>query len=150
GHSPMWTALVVALTLGVQPGGGPTLTNPHFTYGPGGLTRPDAKFLPGDIVFLSADVGGLKFDKDALTSYRVSMEVSNAAGETLLRQKPHESQARNILGGKTIPCRVHLSLPPGQPSGTHTIKLTVEDVATGKKQTLAQKFEVLPAAFGLV
>jgi hypothetical protein len=149
----MWTAAVVALVLGLppaQPGTSLALTKPHFTYGPGGVTRPDAKYLPGDTVFLSFDVANLKFDADANASYRIAMEVTNADGEAVLRQKPHASKVKNILGGKAVPCRVHVALPPGYPSGTYTIKVTVEDLATKQGQSLAQKFEVLPAAFGLV
>jgi hypothetical protein len=147
----MWTAFVV-LALGVQPAqtGGLTLTQPRFTYGPAGATRAGAKFLPGDIVYLSLDVGGLKFDGESKAHYRVGMEVSNSAGETLFRQKPHQSAVLNLLGGKTVPCGVSVVLPTDYSAGSYTVKVTVEDVATKQAQTLAQKFEVLPAAFGLV
>ncbi len=148
----MWTAAVVALALGLppQPGTSLTLTGPRFTFGPGGVTRPDAKYLPGDTAFLSFNVGGLKFDADANANYRIGMEVTNADGEAVLRQKPHAAKVKNLLGGKAIPCRVHVALPPGYPAGTYTIKVTVEDLGTKQSQSLAQKFEVLPAAFGLV
>jgi hypothetical protein len=149
----MWTAFVVALALGVQPGqlGAPlTLLDPRFTYGPAGATRPDAKFLPGDTVHLSFAVGNLKFDGDAQATYRIAMEVANSAGEALFRQKPHQSSVKNVLGGKTIPCRVQVALPPEQPAGSYTVKVTIEDTATKQAKSLTQKFEVLPAAFGLV
>jgi hypothetical protein len=149
----MWTAFVVALALGAQPAqlGAPlALIEPRFTYGPGGATRPDAKFLPGDTVYLSFEVGNLKFDGDSQASYRIVMEVANSAGEVLFRQKPHKSQVKNILGGKAMPCRVQVALPPDHTSGSHTIKVTVEDTATKQSRTLSQKFEVLPAEFGLV
>jgi hypothetical protein len=149
----MWTAFVVALALGVQSeklGAPLVLLDPRFTFGPAGATRPDGKFLPGDTVHLSFDVGNLKFDGDSQASYRIAMEVANSAGEMLFRQKPHKSQARNVLGGKTIPCRVQVALPPAQPAGSYTVKVTIEDTATKQSQSLTQKFEVLPAAFGLV
>jgi hypothetical protein len=148
----MWTAFVVALALGVQPAqtDALTLSQPRFTYGPAGATRPDGKFLPGDAVHLSFAVGGLKFGGDAQASYRVAMEVANGAGEMLFRQKPHQSKVKNILGGKTVPCQVQVSLPPEQAAGSYSIKVTVEDVATKQSKSLTQKFEVLPAGFGLV
>src|SRR5206468_1135134 len=149
---PMWTACVVALALGVQPAqtGALTLSQPRFTFGPAGLTRPDGNFLPGDVVYLSFDVAGLKFDDEAKANYSVAMEVSNGAGNALFRQKPHASHVRNLLGGKSVPCSVQVQLPVEQEAGAYTIKVTIEDAATKQSQTVTQKFAVLKAGFGLV
>jgi hypothetical protein len=148
----MWTACVVALALGVQPAqtGALTLNQPRFTFGPAGLTRTDGKFLPGDVVYMTFDVAGLKFDDESKAKYSVAMEISDAAGNTLYRQKPHASMVRNVLGGKAVPCSVQVQLPVDHPAGTLTVKVTVEDKATNQSGSVSKKVEVLKAGFGIV
>lgn len=143
-------ALVMLLSLAPAQANELKLTNLRATYGPGGPTRPDAKFLPGDIASFSFDIENLKFDADGKAHYSIAKEVLDSKGDLLVRQDPRNAQILNILGGATIPARAQLDVRLDQPPDEYTLKVTVTDRLAKTSATLVRKAEVLPAGFGLV
>jgi hypothetical protein len=141
----MWTTLVV-VALGLTPaqggeqGGKLAITNPRFTYGMLGVTRP----------YLAYDVTNLKFDQDGRAAYSIGMEILDGAGKSLFQQNPTNQLAQNCLGGPSLPSVATINIPPETPAGKYTIRLTVEDRTTKQKATLDREAEVLKPAFGLV
>lgn len=134
------------------PAGSLALTNPRVTHGELGPNRQEAKFLPGDIFFLSFDIEGLKANEQGLVSYRMEMEVVDAKGKPLFAQeKPKDSTDFLPLGGTKLPARAFVSIGVEQPAGEYTCKIKVTDLA-GKEaaKTLDYKFEVLARGFGIV
>jgi len=148
----MWTtpALVLALGLAAAQDGKLGLTDVNFSHGPNGPVRADARYLPGDVLFLDFDITGLKFDAEGKASYGVGMLVTDAKGGTVLKQDPKTQQALNYLGGSLLPGVAHLQVGMEQPPGKYKIKITVNDDATKGSASAEREFEVLPAGFGLV
>jgi hypothetical protein len=151
----MLTSLALFAALGMTPAqaGGMTLTNPRITYGELGSTRPDNKFLPGDIFFLSFDIDGIKVSPEGRVKYGMAMEVLDATGKAVFKEKPIERDDFLPLGGTKLPARAWASVGVDQPAGTYTCKITVSDLADKDKlvsKSLEQKFEVTARGFGFV
>ena len=119
-NRPMMYALALAAALTSAPaqGGDLKLTNVPMTIGELGPARPSAKLLPGDILFIGYDITGLSIEPDGLAKYKMSMEVSDAAGKSIFKQDPRELNDFIPLRGNSIPARgVHHHRPgsgPGQ------------------------------------
>ena len=157
----MFTSVAV-LALAIAPAQGQsslTLSNPRATYGELGSARvdrdqrPDTKFLPGDIFFLSFDIEGIKVSEAGRVKYGMSMEVVDATNKSIFKQNPVERDDFLPLGGTKLPARAFVSVGIDQPAGTYTCRVTVSDLADKEKavnKTLEQKFEVLPRGFGIV
>src|SRR5438876_1172045 len=101
----MTATIALAAALAVSPGqaGGLALTNVRFTYPQLGATRPDARFLPGDVVFISFDIEGLAITPDGGVAYSMSMEVLDKIGKVVLKY-PEDRPALKVesvlpLGG---------------------------------------------------
>jgi hypothetical protein len=146
----MWTSvLAVALVaLGGQPG--LTVANSRATYGHLGPARTDGKYLPGDVIYLSFEIKDITFDANGKASYTIGLELVDAKGTDLLKQKPRNASAQNYLGGTTLPCAANLAVPLESTPGKYSFKVTITDTATKKSATVEHKFEVLPKGFGLV
>jgi hypothetical protein len=146
-------ALVAALTMTPGQGAGLTLGNPRVTYGELGSPRPDNKFLPGDIFFLSFDIEGIKVSPEGRVKYGMAMEVFDSGGKSIFKQMPVERDDFLPLGGTKLPARAFVSVGPDQAAGTYVCKVTVSDLTDKDKavsKTLEQKFDVLPRGFGIV
>jgi hypothetical protein len=148
----MLTTLALLATLPLSAGqpNGLTLSGAAVTHGLLGPVRADARFLPGDTVSVAFDIEGLTFGPDGKAAYTTVTELTDAAGKTLFRSPAREQEVVNALGGNRLPAGAHADLGLGQAPGEYTLKVTVTDKASGQSQSLAQKFTVLPAAFGLV
>jgi hypothetical protein len=145
--------LALALAPAQQGQSSLTLSNPRATYGELGSARPDTKFLPGDIFFLSFDIEGIKVSEAGRVKYGMAMEVVDSAGKSIFKQNPVERDDFLPLGGNKLPARAFVSVGVEQPAGTYTCRVTVSDLAEKDKtvsKTLEQKFEVLPRGFGIV
>jgi hypothetical protein len=126
------------------------LTNVRMTIGELGPKRPDAKLLPGDILFIGYDITGLAINDDGFVKYKMSMEVVDAAGKSIFKQEPRELEDRIQLRGDTIPARAYVTIGLDQDPGNYTCKVTVEDPKSKAKETLSVKFEVLKRDYGIV
>lgn len=149
----MWTTVAMAaLTMTpAQPGSELKLSNARVTFGDLGPARPmPAKYLPGDFFWLLFDIENLKTNDAGMVNYTISMEVFDAAGKSLVKQKPVEGNELISLGGTKLPARAFLFLGVDQAAGKYQCKLSVEDKIAKTTQTLTQDFEVLPKKFGIV
>lgn len=148
----MGTASIVAvlLTAAAAQDASLDIVNVNFTHGPNGPIRSANRYLPGDVMFLDFHITGLKFNNEGKASYAVGMLVTDAKGETVLRQEPKSQEALNYLGGNLLPGSAHLQIGTEQPAGTYTVKITVADQSAKTTKSVERKFEVLPHGFGLV
>jgi hypothetical protein len=74
------------------------------------------------------------------------MAVTDSQGKNYYKPEPIDRQARNVLGGSTVPVSASL-LVIDQPAGAYTMKVTVTE---GKETaTFSKEFAVLPKEFGL-
>lgn len=126
------------------------LTNSRLTYGEFGATRPDTRFLPGDLFFVAFDMENLSIGPDGRVGYTMAMEVTNAKGESMFKPDPVVAEEILPLGGTKLPARAFLILRTDQAPGVYTCKVQVTDSKNKAVQALERKFEVLAADFGLV
>jgi len=149
----MWTTLALAAAVTLAPGQASLeLTNVRPTYGLLGAPRPDAKFLPGDMLWLAFDIEGIKVDDSGNVLYNMSLEATDAKGNVKFSHdgSKEKIQAVNALGGSRLPAVANLDIGLDMPAGKYEMKVTVNDLNGKKKAELKRPFEVLPPAFGLV
>lgn len=147
-HSPA-PSRVRAAARAAQPGQ-LKLTNVRMTIGELGPARPNAKLIPGDILFIGYDITGLSIDPEGIAKYKMSMEVVDGAGKSIFKQDPRELNDYIPLRGDSIPARAFVTIGLDQDPGNYTCKVTVEDPKTKAKDTLEVKFEVLKREYGIV
>ena len=126
------------------------LTNVRMTIGELGPARPNAKLLPGDILFIGYDITGLSIDAEGIAKSKMSMEVVDGAGKSIFKQDPRELNDYIPLRGNSIPARAFVTIGLDQDAGNYTCKVTVEDPKTKAKDTLEVKFEVMKREYGIV
>jgi hypothetical protein len=146
----MTLPLLAALVATPGQPGGLTLTDARLTHGVLGPTRGDAKFLPGDTLFLTFTIDGITADADGKVLYSIGTEVTDGGGKSVFKQPAQDRQAINALGGNQMPAFAQVAIGQMMPPGAYTLNVTVTDGATKKSQTLSQKFDVLKPDFGLV
>jgi len=147
----MFTSVALMAALAMSPGQvALTLSGARITYGELGATRPDLKYLPGDIVFVSFDIDGIKVDESGRVRYSMGMEVLNKDNAAIFKQKPEDRDDYLPLGGTKLPARAFVTIGLDQLPGVYTCRVTVIDRASKATQTIDQKFEVVQRAFGLV
>src|SRR5262249_17481150 len=146
-----WPTLILAAALSAAPAdaGELTLTNARFTRGILGPTRPEAKLLPGDNLYLSFDIEGITVAEDGKGLYSTGIEVFDSAGKSIFKQDPRKQAATASLGGNRVPGFATVDVGLAQPAGEYTMEVTVIDDASSKKASLKKAFEVLPKAFGI-
>ncbi len=148
----MLTTLAFLAALSLAPGDtdGLTLANVRSTYGILGPTRPERRFLPGDVFVLSFDIEGARPDAEGKVIYGIGLEVTDAQGKVHFRQDAKEHEARPSLGGAHVPAYASLQIGLDEPAGKYTLKVAVTDRASGMSQSVTRDYEVLPPGFGIV
>jgi hypothetical protein len=147
----MWTTIALLTALGAAPGAsGLSLTHVRSTHGLLGPERTNESLAPGDNLFLSFDIHGIRVDPEGKVRYSMAIELSDSAGKVVFRQLPREQEARASLGGDSVPAYAHLSVGLDTPPGDYRMKVVVKDLATGQEQTLSRDVKVLPKDFALV
>ena len=147
----MWTTIALLTALGAAPGAsGLSLTHVRSTHGPLGPQRNNESLAPGDILFLSFDIDGIRVDPEGKVRYNMAMELNDAAGKMVFRQLPKEQEARASLGGDSVLANAQLSVGLDTPPGDYRMKVVVKDLATGQEQSLSRNVKVLPKDFALV
>lgn len=147
----MFYALTLAALAAVPAQGGSLkLTNIRLTVGELGPTRPNAKFLPGDILFFAFDMNGLAVDNDGITKFKMETKVLDSNGKVHFKKDPQELGQFAPLRGNTIPARAYILMGLDQDPGNYVLEITVEDPKTKAKDTVSTKFEVLKRDFGIV
>jgi hypothetical protein len=129
------------------------LTNKRSTIGILGPKRDENKLLPGDLLVVAFDIENLLVKKDGRIEYAMGLELTKK-GKTKpeFKRAPTPYQVVNSLGGATLPAFAMTLIGADTPTGTYTLKVTVEDRGTKpfKTQTLEEDFEVMPTKLGLV
>jgi hypothetical protein len=144
-------ALAALLTFAPAQGAGVSVNNVRLTYRDLGPTRPDAKYLPGDVVFISFDIEGLKVNDSGEVTYSMGMELLDKVGKAISSFPPTKASVSLPLGGNRLPGNVFFAVDQGMTPGIYTCKVTIADGSTpSATKTIEQKFEVLPKDFGLV
>ena len=142
----MWASALLVTSLLLAPaqgtGTGLQLSNVRNTYGELGGTRPDGKFLPGDVVFIGFDIDGITVDDQGRVQYRMAMEVIDKNNKPIFKQDPSDKVDFVPLGGKKLPARAFVTIGLDQEPGMYTLKLVVTDTASKATQTLSKPFEV--------
>ncbi len=116
-----------------------------------GATRYDAKYLPGDVVFVTFDIEGLGIDpKTKLTGYVTILELVDPLGKVIFKNESKVTEVMPQLGGTRMPGDLHVILGPKQSPGNYHIKLTVHDKVGKDAKAIRFDFTVLPEEFGLV
>jgi hypothetical protein len=147
----MFTTLALAaLTLSPAQGGELKLTNVRLTIGELGPQRPNAQFLPGDLVFVGYDITGLPIEENGDATYKMAMEVFNESGKSIYKQDASERKDSFPLRGNSIPARAYVTIGLDFDPGNYTCKITVENPKSKASDTLTVKFEVLKRDFGIV
>ncbi len=122
-------------------------------YAPFGATRYDLKLLPGDVLFITYDLEGLKTDKSGKTNYETTLELIDTNNKVLYK-KPTTNEVVPQLGTGRMPGDLHVIMGAQQAAGKYTVRLTVHDKLETDKNLAAKKFEypfdVIPQSFGFV
>lgn len=130
------------------------LSNVRNTYGELGGTRPEGKFLPGDVFFVGFDIENIAINAEGQVEYEMAMEVLDKNSKQIFKQEPAKKTDFVPLGGSKLPARAFITIGLDQEPGTYTLKLTVKDLGknAGKDntQTLTKTFEVAKKEFGIV
>ena len=116
---------------------------------PYGATRLDAKCLPGDFLFLTYDIEGLKFDEQTgKASFVTVLELFDENAKLIFnKETPNEVIAQ--LGGSRMPGDLHVQMGRNQKPGKYRIRLTVQDRLTKDQKSHVHSFELLPQQFGI-
>jgi hypothetical protein len=153
----MWKLPALCLALaGLIPGlaDAVEVSKPRSTYGGfAGATRSDAKFLPGDVLFLEYEVRGLTVgEKSGTVSYYSVLEFFDAAGKSISEKKNPKQELVLQLGGSSVPGDLNAVMGDDQKPGKYKIKLSVYDnnVKDGKPAVMEYPFELLKKEFGVV
>ena len=148
----MWATLafVTALSLAPHQAGDLKLTNARATYGVLGIPRTDNKVIPGDIYCVTFDIENLDVAPDGGVLYSMGMELLNSKGKAEFAREPQELEAKNDLGGTSMPGFALAEVGTETPPGEYTMKVTFTDRSAKATQTLSRKFEVLKPQLGFV
>src|SRR6266581_8528787 len=143
-------ALVAAMSFGPAQNGF-ELTNVRLTFGGEfGPTRPDNRYLPGDLFYMAFNMEGLKPDSQNKVSYVMGMVVTeDATQKVIFESKPTEQPIILPLGAKRLPGRGFM-LVGIDLKGAYTCRLTVSDKGTAVTKMIEKKFVVLDSTFGIV
>jgi hypothetical protein len=142
--------LSMTLALVLDQGSGLRLLNVRPTHGIFGPERSDHRVLPGDVYRIAFDIEGVHPDANGYVSHTMAVEVTNSEGKVIYSPGPKNLRAFNALGGTRMQGFTFFNVGLTQPPGEYTIRVTFTDRTTKAMQSLEQKFEVMPADFGLV
>jgi hypothetical protein len=115
---------------------------------PYGATRQDVKCLPGDYIFFTYDIEGLKFDeKTGKASFVTILELFDAKA-TLVFKKETPNEVIPQLGGTRMPGDLHIQMGRKQAPGKYIVRVTVHDRNAKEAKSHTHQFELLPQGFG--
>ncbi|VTR91224.1 unnamed protein product [Gemmata massiliana] len=149
-------ALAVLAGLPAQPAGNVKFTNVRTTVGELGPTRENNKLVPGDVLFIAADVEGITIDDKGNAEYTMDMEVVNSAGTRVLpppnEPKPKAEPRAEFfpLRGNKMPVRVFVTVGLDLAAGNYTCKVNLTDTKSKATTNLDVKFEIAKKEFAIV
>jgi hypothetical protein len=147
----MLATLAIATALSLTPAQDSELklSNPRTTYGFLGSPRENAKYLPGDVLFLAFDIKGMTVGKQGEIKYSLALDMKNAAGAKVFGQLPQVIESANSVGGNQLPGYAYADIGGSVPAGKYTLTVTVRDEIAKKSEQLTHQFEVLKKDFGI-
>jgi hypothetical protein len=140
---------LAVLCLGPAGGFALELKNVRPAYGPLGATRKDTKCVPGDSLFITYDIEGLKIGDKGRANYTTTLELVDSTGKTAFRKDTPNDVAPQ-LGGTRMPGDLFVILPPTQTPGKHKVRLTVKDNLAKDTKSFEYAFDVVPPDFSFV
>ena len=149
----MWTTLAFVAAMSLAPGQSDelALTNVRTTYGFLGATRPDNKFLPGDVAVLAFDVRGLKTTGVSRVRFALGLELTRkGASKPEFTREPEDEEAVTPLGGTRLPLSAAANVGTETEPGEYVMKVTVTDRVGKGTATVEREFEVLRPRLGFV
>jgi hypothetical protein len=115
-----------------------------------GATRPDAKFLPGDILIVAFDVEGLKVrDKTGVAVFQQKMRVTDDQDKLVFGETPKEVE-EPLFGADRLPRFVPVVITLNQKPGHYKIQVTFTDKLANASKDLRYEFDILKPGFGIV
>lgn len=115
-----------------------------------GTERKGDKLLPGDVLFATYDIVGLKTDeKTGKGSIVTVVELFDANAKPLFPAQETPSEPAFHLGGARVPSDLHLQMGRNQKPGKYRLRLTVQDRLANKVASHIHSFELLPPSFGI-
>jgi hypothetical protein len=126
------------------------LANVRATYGVQGPERPDRRVLPGDNLILSFDIEGAEVAADGKVHYTIAMEVTDSLGDVRFKQVPRPNAIARPPGRRSLPAMASLHIGLDEPPGEYTLRVSVTDRTARTTREIAENYEVLRKAFGLV
>src|SRR5262245_27287699 len=115
-----------------------------------GTERKGDKLLPGDVLFATYDIVGLKTDpKTGKGSFVTIVELFDSGAKPLFPPKETPIEPAFHLGGARVPSDLHLQMGRNQKPGKYRLRLTVQDRLANKVDSYIHSFELLPPSFGI-
>lgn len=151
GYLPMIGSLLVAASLATAQPGGLEIVNARPTYGFLGGTRTERNgAVPGETIHYAFEVKGIRADENSRVLYATTTQILDEAGDVVFQFGPVQSGAQLFLGGDTIPCVGHVTIPPDMKPGTYTFRVKIDDRKSKRSGQLSVTFKVVPVQFRLV
>jgi hypothetical protein len=126
------------------------LKNVRPSFGPLGATRQDTKCVPGDSLFITYDIEGLKVNpKTFKANYVTTLELIDGTNKVAFKQETPNDVAPQ-LGGTRMPGDLFVLLPRTQKPGKHKVRLTVNDTLANEKKSFEYPFDVVAPDFSFV
>jgi len=126
------------------------LKNVRPAYGPLGATRTNTKCVPGDSLFITYDIEGLKInEKTQRANYTTTLELIDSTNQVAFKKVTPNDVAPQ-LGGTRMPGDLFVILPRDQKPGKHSVRLTVSDTLAKESKSFDYPFLVVAPEFSFV
>jgi hypothetical protein len=127
------------------------IKNVHPRYGISGAVRTEMKVHPGDSLFITYDLEGLKIDpKTRKAVYETALDVFSVATKEKIFSKEDPIETVPQFGGDQLPGDVKLNIGLNVPAGKYFARITVRDRNGMDVKESRVDFELLPKAFAIV
>ncbi len=126
------------------------LKNVRPIYGPLGTVRTDAKFLPGDFIYMTYDIEELKVDVKTRKASLVTIVEFLDNKNTVQFQRETPMEVVLSLGGDRVPGELNLLIQTQQSPGKYKVRLRVTDRLAKQSKSYEYPFEVIAPSFGII
>ena len=145
-------AVLLALCLAPSVSTAIDIKTPRPCYMPFGPTRTDKTYYPGEKIWITFDVEGLKIDdKSGKANYETTLEFLDLKDDQkkVLYKNTEQNMVRPQLGGTRMPVQVDFQPGFKQLPGKYALRMTVQDKIAKEGKAFTYEFEVVGETFGL-